>query len=91
MCRNIKPLFNFDPAASPDDVQAAALQYVRKVSGFTRPSQANQAAFQAAVEAVAAVTQLLLDSLETQAPPRSRADWTVRAQNRSALRFPKGG
>lgn len=91
MCRNIKPLFNFEPAASPDDVQAAALQYVRKVSGFTRPSQTNQAAFQAAVEAVAAATQLLLDSLETQAPPRSRAEWTVRAQSRSTLRYPKGG
>jgi len=69
MCRNIKPLFNFDPPVSADEVHAAALQYVRKISGFNKPSKANDAAFQAAVEAVAAASSTLLGFLETSAPP----------------------
>jgi hypothetical protein len=70
MCRNIKPLYHFEPPASADEVHAAALQYVRKISGFNKPSQANRAAFDAAVEAVAAASQNLIDSLQTAAPPR---------------------
>ena len=72
MCRNIRVLFNFEPPATDDEVRAAALQYVRKVSGSTRPSKANQAAFDAAVAAVEAATHALLDALETNAPPRDR-------------------
>jgi hypothetical protein len=89
VCRNIKPLFNFDPPASAEDIQAAALQYVRKVSGYTHPSRANQAAFDAAVTAIAAATQTLLEQLETQSAPRSRAEQIARAKGRSALRFSK--
>jgi hypothetical protein len=89
VCRNIKPLFNFDPPASAEDIQAAALQYVRKVSGYTRPSRANQATFDAAVIAIAAATQTLLDQLETQSAPRSRAEQIARAKEHSALRFSK--
>jgi hypothetical protein len=89
MCRNIKPLFHFDPPVSDDEVSAAALQYVRKVSGFNRPSKANEAAFQAAVDAVAAATRELLQSLETSAPPRDRAVEVQRARARNARRFPQ--
>lgn len=87
MCRNIKPLFNFDPPATEEDVRASALQYVRKVSGYTRPSKANEAVFNDAVERVAAVTRELLESLVTDAPPRSRAEQIARARERAAKRY----
>lgn len=82
MCRNIKPLFNFDPPVTDDDVRAAALQYVRKVSGYTKPSQANEAAFNEAVDNVARATAELLDSLTTNAPPRDREVLIQRARER---------
>lgn len=72
MCRNIRPLFNFDPPATEDDVRTAALQYVRKISGYTHPSRANQPAFAAAVDAVAAASLRLLAGLQTSAPPREK-------------------
>lgn len=72
MCRNIKPLFNLDPAASPDEVRLAALQYVRKISGYRQPSRGNAAAFDQAVDAVAQATQALLNALQTQSAPRTR-------------------
>ena len=87
MCRNIKPLFNFDPPVTDADMRASALQYVHKVSGFTRPSRANEAAFNAAVERVAAVTAELLDSLVTDASPRSRELEIARARERAARRY----
>ena len=90
MCRNIKPLFNFEPPVSEDEVRAAALQYVRKVSGFNKPSQTNEAVFLAAVEEIAAVSKRLLDALETSAAPRSREIEAARARARSARRFPAG-
>lgn len=82
MCRNIRPLYNFDPPATEADVRAAALQYVRKVSGYNRPSQANEAAFNEAVENVARATAQLLDSLVTNAPPRDREAMIERARAR---------
>ena len=82
MCRNIKPLYHFEPPAGEDEIRAAALQYVRKISGFNRPSQANQAAFDAAVQANAAASQTLLDSLQTSAPPRSREAEAARRRAR---------
>lgn len=88
MCRNIKPLFNFQPPVSDDEVRAAALQYVRKISGFNKPSKINEAAFQAAVDAVAAASGTLLRSLETSAPPRDRETEISRARARNAQRFP---
>ncbi|HLV35330.1 MAG TPA: DUF2277 domain-containing protein [Spirillospora sp.] len=87
MCRNIRPLFNFEPPVTDDEVRAAALQYVRKVSGFSKPSQANEAAFLAAVDEIAAATQRLLDSLETKAPPRNREREAAKAKIRAAQRF----
>ncbi|MEP7287137.1 MAG: DUF2277 domain-containing protein [Chloroflexota bacterium] len=87
MCRNIKPLFNFEPPVTDTEIRAAALQYVRKVSGFTKPSQANEAAFTAAVDAIAAISATLLNSLETQAPPKNRAVETAKLQARAAQRF----
>ena len=87
MCRNIKILFNFEPPVTEDEVRAAALQYVRKISGFNKPSKANEAAFQAAIEAVAAATNTLLSSLETNAPRRDRAAETARRQARAVKRF----
>jgi hypothetical protein len=87
MCRNIKPLFNFDPPATEDEIRAAALQFVRKVSGFNKPSQANEAAFQAAVDEIAAVAGTLLSALATNAPPKDRAEEAARARARSAQRF----
>lgn len=87
MCRNIKTLFNFDPPVTDDEIRAASLQFVRKVSGFNRPSKANEAAFQAAVDAIAAITASLLNSLETNAPTRNRADVAARARARAAQRF----
>jgi len=89
MCRNIKPLFNFDPPATEDDARAAALQYVRKVSGFTKPSKANEAAFEEAVQRVAQATQELLDHLVTTAPPRDRAAHIAKLREESARRYAK--
>jgi hypothetical protein len=89
MCRNIKPLFNFEPPATDDEVRAAALQFVRKISGFNTPSQANQAAFLAAVEQVAAAARTLLGELETSATPKNREDEAAKARVRSAQRFSK--
>jgi len=88
MCRNIKMLFNFDSPATDEEIRAAALQYVRKVSGFNKPSKANEATFQSAVDAVAFVTSRLLNSLETSAPPRNRAVEAAKARARAAKRFP---
>ena len=87
MCRNIKPLFNFDPPANEADVHACALQFVRKVTGYTRPSKANEVAFNEAVQAIAAVTRELLDELVTDAPPRSRELQIARAKERAAQRY----
>jgi hypothetical protein len=89
MCRNIKPLFNFAPPANEDEIRAAALQFVRKVSGFNTPSRANEAAFQAAVDAIAASCSTLLGALETNAPPKDRDEEAARAKARSAQRFAK--
>jgi hypothetical protein len=88
MCRNIKMLFNFDPPVTPEEVRAAALQYVRKISGFSKPSKANEAAFLSAIEEVADVSTRLLRSLETNAPPRSREEEAAKARARNAERFP---
>ena len=87
MCRNIKTLFNFDPPVTQDEVHAAALQFVRKVSGFVRPSQANTAAFDRAVQEIAHSAGALLQSLATQAPPKNRLDEAIKARNRAARRF----
>jgi hypothetical protein len=87
MCRNIKTLFNFDPPATEDEVRASSLQFVRKLSGFTHPSKANQAAFDRAVEEVSAAARLLIGSLVTTADPRDRDVEAARAKARSALRF----
>ena len=87
MCRNIRTLHNFAPPATDDEVHAAAVQYVRKISGATRPSQANQEAFEAAVREVAATTQRLLDELTTQAPPKDREVEATKARARAAARY----
>ncbi|MCE1179883.1 MAG: DUF2277 domain-containing protein [Micrococcales bacterium] len=87
MCRNIRQLHNFEPPATPDEVHAAATQYVRKISGSTKPSQANQAAFDAAVEEVAAATQRLLDHLTTSAPPKNREEEAAKARARAQARY----
>jgi hypothetical protein len=87
MCRNIKPLFNFEPAASDDEMRASALQYVRKISGYNKPSKANQEAFDRAVERVAAVTRELLDSLVTDAHPRDRDTEIARRKARAEKRY----
>lgn len=87
MCRNIRSLHNFEPPATREEVAAAALQYVRKVSGATRPSQANQAVFDAAVAEVAAATQRLLDGLTTTAPPKDREVEAAKARARAAVRY----
>ncbi len=87
MCRNIRPLNNFEPPASPDEVVAAALQYVRKVSGTTKPSQANQAAVDEAVAEIARTTQRLLDRLVTTAPPKDREVEAAKARARAAVRY----
>jgi hypothetical protein len=89
MCRNIKTLFNFEPPVTDDEIRGAALQFVRKVSGFNKPSKANEAAFLAAVDEIAAASRNLLSSLETNAPPRSRAEEAAKARARAARRFPK--
>ncbi|HEV3321310.1 MAG TPA: DUF2277 domain-containing protein [Solirubrobacteraceae bacterium] len=87
MCRNIRTLYNFEPRASDEEVRAAALQYVRKISGFTQPSQANSEAFEHAVDAVAAVSTELLDALVTSAPPKDREIEAAKARARAAQRF----
>jgi hypothetical protein len=87
MCRNIKILFNFEPPVTDEEIRAASLQFVRKVSGFTKPSKANEAAFVAAVEEIAAVSRNFLSSLQTNAPPRNRAEETFKTKARAALRF----
>ena len=87
MCRNIKPLFNFEPSASDEEMRASALQYVRKISGYTKPSRANQEAFDRAVEQVAAVTRELLDTLVTDAQPRDREADIARRKERAAKRY----
>jgi hypothetical protein len=87
MCRNIKTLFNFDPPATTDEVRASALQFVRKLSGFNKPSKANEEAFALAVERVSAAAQEMLNSLVTTAPPRDRETEAARARERSAMRF----
>ena len=87
MCRNIKTLFNFDPPVTEEEIRAASLQFVRKISGFTKPSKANESSFLAAVEEVAAVSQRLLHSLETTAPPKNREEEAAKAKARAAERF----
>jgi len=89
MCRNIRTLYNFEPPVTEDEIRAAALQYVRKVSGFNKPSKTNEAAFNAAVDEIAAVSRRLLASLETTAPPRDREEVAIQAKLRSARRFAK--
>ena len=88
MCRNIKPLFNFEPPVTDDEIRAAALQFVRKVSGFNKPSKANEPAFLAAVEEIATISKNLLNALETNSPPKNREEEAARAQARTARRFP---
>jgi hypothetical protein len=87
MCRNIRPLFNFEPPATDEEVRAAAIQYVRKISGFTKPSQANAEAFERAVDRVAAVSAELIAELETNAPPKDREVDAAKARARSAQRY----
>ena len=89
MCRNIKPLFNFEPPVTEDEIRAASLQFVRKISGFTKPSRANEAAFLAAVDGIAAASGELLRSLATNAPPKNRIEEAARAQALAAQRFPQ--
>ncbi|NQV81960.1 MAG: DUF2277 domain-containing protein [Alphaproteobacteria bacterium] len=87
MCRNIKTLFNFEPPATDDEIQASALQFVRKLSGFAKPSKVNDAAFHQAVDEVTAVARRLIDALETTAPARNREDEEIRRRARAAERF----
>ena len=87
MCRSIKPLFNFDPPVTPEEVRAASLQFVRKISGFHKPSKANEAAFTAAVDQIAAISTGLLDSLETTALPKNREEEAARAKARAQERY----
>lgn len=87
MCRNIRTLFNFDPPATDEEIRAASLQFVRKVSGFTKPSRANEAVFDRAIDEVATVARRLIDSLATEAPPRDREDVAARARAEAVKRF----
>jgi hypothetical protein len=87
MCRNIRTLFNFDPPATDDEIRAASVQFVRKLSGFTKPSHANEPVFDKAIDEVAAVARDLIDSLVTNAPPRDREEWAARAKARAAERY----
>ena len=87
MCRNIKTLFNFEPPATEEEINAASLQYVRKVTGFNKPSKTNEAAFYSAVEDIARISERLLASLETAAPPKDREEEAATAKARSAIRF----
>jgi hypothetical protein len=91
MCRNIKTLFNFDPPVTGDEVRAASLQFVRKITGFNKPSKANEDAFLSAVEDVAAISSRLLHSLDTSAPPKNREQEAAKAKARAAERFAKEG
>ena len=88
MCRNIRILFNFEPPVTDDEVRAASIQFVRKISGFGKPSKANEAAFLAAIDEIAAASRNLLSSLATNAPPRSREEMMAKARVRAAQRFP---
>jgi hypothetical protein len=87
MCRNIKTLYNFDPPVTDEEIHAAAFQFVRKISGFNKPSKANEAAFLAAVEEITAISKKLLDSLETNAPAKNRAEEIAKARARAVQRF----
>ena len=87
MCRNIKTLFNFEPPATEDEISAASLQYVRKVTGFNEPSKTNETAFYSAVEDIAKISERLLAALETSAPPKDREEEAAKAKARSAIRF----
>jgi hypothetical protein len=87
MCRNIKTLFNFDPPVTEEEVRAASLQFVRKISGFTKPSKANEEPFQAAVEEISQISLRLLTALETTAPPKNREEEAAKAKARAAVRF----
>lgn len=87
MCRNIRPLFNFEPPATDDEVRAASLQFVRKLSGFTKPSQANEEIFDNAVRDIAGVARRLIGALTTNAPPRDRDEWAERARARARARY----
>jgi hypothetical protein len=89
MCRNIRPLFNFDPPVTDEEIRAASLQFVRKISGFAKPSKANEASFLAAVNEISAISTRLLDSLETTAPAKNREEEAARARVRAARRFGK--
>jgi len=91
MCRNIKTLFNFDPPATDEEIRAASVQFVRKLSGFAKPSQANESAFNRAIDEVAVVARRLVESLTTAAPPRDREEVAARARAESAKRFPSRG
>jgi hypothetical protein len=91
MCRNIRPLFNFEPPASEDEIRDAALQFVRKLSGFARPAQANELAFNRAVDEISATARELLGALVTNSAPRDRAEWDAKAKARGAKRFAKRG
>jgi hypothetical protein len=87
MCRNIRTLFNFDPPVTPEEIQAASIQFVRKISGFTKPSKANEGAFQAAVDDIAAISARLLRALETTAAPKNREEEAAKAKARAAERY----
>jgi hypothetical protein len=87
MCRNIKVLFNFDPPVTEDEIRAASLQFVRKISGFTKPSKANEASFLAAIDEISGISTRLLRTLETEAPPKNREEEAAKAKARSAERF----
>jgi hypothetical protein len=87
MCRNIRTLFNFDPPVTPEEIQSASLQFVRKITGFHKPSKANEAAFQAAIEEIAAASSRLIHSLETSAPPKNREEESAKSKARAAARF----
>jgi hypothetical protein len=89
MCRNIKTLFNFDPPATDEEIRAASIQFVRKLSGFTQPSKVNEAVFTTAVDDVSQIARRLIDSLVTSAAPRDREEWAARARARAAERFEK--
>jgi len=88
MCRNIRTLFNFEPPVTDEEIRAASLQFVRKVSGFNKPSKVNEAAFLTAIDEIAAISRNLLTALETNAPPRNREEETAKARARAAQRFP---
>jgi hypothetical protein len=87
MCRNIKPLFNFDPPTTEEEIRAASLQFVRKISGFTKPSKTNEAPFLAAIDEISGISARLLSALETNAPPKSREEEAARARARGLARF----